>query len=151
MINVSNAEHDKKQLPDDNKPKKFYQRGDIFQIRLTKWRDDVRELLNEKKSQGADLSDYITNLIRTAEGLTDPLAAYNERTANAGTLKLPEQTNPAQVQLSPEQLEQVIKIVMERVSSSGLTVTPGEKPHELPKEKAQAEINEAINSLLDWD
>lgn len=152
MIDVSNPLHDEDQLhdedklPDETKQIKLYQRNDLFQIRLTKWRDDVRELLNEKKLQGVDLSDYMTKLIRAAEGLTDPLAAYNQPPKQIE----PAHSNSGPVQLSSEQLEQVIRMVTERLASSGITVTTGES-QEIPEDQANEEIKDAINSMLDWD
>lgn len=146
MINVSKAEHEENQLPDDTV--KQYKRNELFQIRLTKARDDVRELLNEKKKQGIDLSDYVTKIIRAAEGLPDPSAVY-PNLAPVESLQASRNTT-----LSPELIDDLVLRVMEKLKSSGvgLSATPevDTDTGALDEQKNREEIGNAIEQLLDW-
>lgn len=51
------------------KKSKLYEPNGIVNFRLTSAYEDVRIVLNEKKAQGVNISQYLATLIRVAEGI----------------------------------------------------------------------------------
>lgn len=95
------------------KSAKLYDTNDVVNLRLTKNRDDILKVLNAKKMQGEDVSEFIAMAIRIAEGL--PI--------NGTPAPVAESVNaPAQPALD---MSQVVQQVIAELARQGMVVAAG--------------------------
>lgn len=120
---------------------KLYQENELFNLRLTKKREDIRKLLNEKKKQGVDVSDFVTDCIRRAEGLTQaPSSSF---------------VDTAPTSLMNEQfLDTIVSRLMEEIERRGMMVSGSRgdpvEPEEVSEAKPNPALKDAVKNILDW-
>lgn len=114
---------------------KLYAPNALVNLRLTKDREDIRLLLNQKKMQGIDISEYITELIRRAEGLESP--------------------SPT-VSITEKQMDTLVSRILEELISRGVSITASnvsnvsEKKMDDVNDHVKEELKKAAEDLLDW-
>lgn len=126
---------------------KLYKTNDLANLRLTKKRSDVMNVLNEKKSQGVDISEYFTYLIRKEEGLPIPVEEGATRVA------------PAPTGMGQEDREAIAEMVYQLMKKNGMVGLTGEAPTESEEKqvdqgadaKMLEEAKNAAKEFLDWD
>ena len=100
------------------KTAKLYDLNDVANLRLTKNREDVLKVLNAKKMQGEDVSEYIATAIRMAEGLP----TNNGAPAPAAEVE----TTPAAPAPQPAlDMSQVVQQVIAELARQGMVVAAG--------------------------
>lgn len=151
MISVSEHEHDPIQAIESPPAIKLFKKNDPVNFRLIKDREDIMELLNEKKRQGVDISEYITNLIRRAEGLPIPNRGYTEAVA-------PPVSQPSgQMTLNPDQMNEIIaKITANLMSSGSFNQTTAvnqdiSTENNIVDEEKKQQLQSAVKNMLEWD
>lgn len=119
---------------------KLYRPNQMVNFRLTKERDDIRRILNEKRKQGIDISNYLAQIIRQAEGLPDPFP-----------------NNSLSFKLSDDQMEELANRIMAQIVKSGMLVPPtGTAATFAMDNKAddeaakKAELKKLADDLMEW-
>lgn len=150
MISVSDHEHDPLQAIESPPTIKLFKKNDPVNFRLIKDREDIMDLLNDKKRQGVDISEYITNLIRRAEGLPIPNRGYSEAVA-------PVSQPSAQMTLNPDQMNEIIATITAKLMSNGSfnkTIVANQDvgtENDIAEEETKRQVKSAVDSILDWD
>jgi hypothetical protein len=142
VIILSNQDQHKQ----PNQGVKLYEEGKLVNFRLTKGREDIRLLLNEKKLNGIDVSEYMAYCVRKEAGLPMPTAGVVYVTAPAA---------PAPVERSKEELEAIAEMVFKMVKSSGLAIGGADSTAEQASEGASEQdeqmkkkLKEVANNML---
>lgn len=111
-----------------------YKLGDPVVFRLSKERADILHLLNEKKRQGIQISDYLATLIRQAESIQ------------------PHEFQVAAPPLDEDKLlERLLARLVERGwNPPGQAAEPSEESQPDPSDQ-NSEIKDIVNDILSWD
>lgn len=124
---------------------KLFKTNDLVNLRLTKQRDDIKELLNQKKLQGIDISEYLSGLIRRAEGLEPALPA-----ASASS-------QPAPLEITGSLIDELVNRMLDELMRRGITLggatgIPDQTPdkHDAVAEAKKQQLKQIAADLTDW-
>lgn len=143
-------------MPEDKGLIKLYKLNDLVNLRLTKPREDILHLLNEKKMQGLDISEYLASVIRRAEGL-------EEINRPAPSSEKPPGAAPSiRSVLDESQMDVLVSMVVQEMMSRGLAIAGGSKRQEereeidgadaaaAEEERRKEELKKATKDMLEW-
>lgn len=129
---------------------KLYGPNAVVTFRLTKERDDVRSILNEKKAAGEDISQYLARVIRIVEGLATDTAAPSSFPAQPVTGLMP--------QLTDDQMNILVSRITQQLMQSGFQAhaqapTPAivePDAEEQLRQQKKAELKNAAADMMEW-
>lgn len=146
--------HDEIQDTPKKKEPKPYVLNDLVNLRLTKKNVDLIPVLNAKKEQGVNISEYLANLIRVAEGL--PVST--EKAAEESFTNLTQHVQQQQEIQMNGMFDRLFEKLIEHVQANGLVLSnagtiPGEDEDQKEKEQDEAikaELKNISNQFLNF-
>lgn len=133
----------------ENKEVSLYKLNQLVNLRLTASRRDIMDVLNEKKLQGVDISNYLSTLIRQAEGLPIP---EGEGVPSLSAPKLVQ----AEASISEPQMDELVDKILRKLSSRGFKLSNESEGLELDEEvkenkATRQELEKIAGDFLSWD
>ncbi|MCY9763543.1 hypothetical protein M5X06_00270 [Paenibacillus alvei] len=134
----------------ENKEVSLYKLNQLVNLRLTASRRDIMDVLNEKKLQGVDISNYLSTLIRQAEGLPIPEGE------GVPSLSAPKLVH-AEASISEPQMDELVDKILRKLSSRGIKISNGSNESEVLEEEVKEdkatrqELEKIAVDLMSWD
>lgn len=162
MITLSENEQNPLDTAEDTPEIKLYKRNGLVNFRLLRAHDDIRALLNEKKRQGVVISEYIVDLIRRAEGLEQPSAAFKEPQQIQAAPQQSTNNTVSLDNLDSNQMDQLLNMLMNKMNLNALSNPVQQIVHETvsaadtqekdnaAEQRKKAELKALSDDMLDW-